>query len=227
MRPVTRGPAPAKPFRKYGDAIHELEDRLGIYCSYCEQPLGVGLAVEHVVPKSLEPARELDWNNFLLGCANCNSVKLARPTNEADFLWPDKDNTFRPFQYEPGGFVRVAPRLARSIQPKAEALMGLVGLNRHVARDWPRPAPRDKRWKLRETAWALAERFRNRFPNPDDELCELIATAATVAGFFSVWMTVFADSAGIRTSLVRAFKGTCTQCFDSKGKARKRPGGRC
>jgi 5-methylcytosine-specific restriction endonuclease McrA len=78
MRPVTRGAAP-RAYTAYSQAIGDLEDRLGIYCSYCERRLPVSLAVEHVVPKSLEPTLETCWDNFLLGCTNCNSVKLARP----------------------------------------------------------------------------------------------------------------------------------------------------
>ena len=74
MRPVSRGAAP-RTYSSYGDAIGDLEDRLGIYCSYCERRLPVSLAVEHMAPKSLHPDRELEWKNFLLGCTNCNSVK--------------------------------------------------------------------------------------------------------------------------------------------------------
>lgn len=52
MRPVERGSAP-QAYTKYEDAIGDLEERLGIYCSYCERRLPVSLAVEHVVPKTL------------------------------------------------------------------------------------------------------------------------------------------------------------------------------
>lgn len=63
MRPVERGDAP-RIYRRYGDAIGDLEERLGTYCSYCERRLPVSLAVEHVVPKSLVP-KEV-WNYLKL-----------------------------------------------------------------------------------------------------------------------------------------------------------------
>jgi hypothetical protein len=43
--------------------------------------LEASLAVEHVLPKKPEgvteiiKSRELDWENFLLACTNCNSTK--------------------------------------------------------------------------------------------------------------------------------------------------------
>ena len=59
MRPVNRG-APPRAYARYGEAIGDLEDRLGIYCSYCERRIPVGLAVEHKAPKSLHPEQELE-----------------------------------------------------------------------------------------------------------------------------------------------------------------------
>src|SRR5262245_42153433 len=106
MRPVNRGAAP-RTYTTYGQAIGDLESRLGLYCSYCERRLPTSLAVEHVVPKSLNKKLETSWDNFLLGCTNCNSVKLAQPTNKRDFLWPDLDNTLAAFTYSAGGFVAV------------------------------------------------------------------------------------------------------------------------
>lgn len=85
MRPVERGAAPRE-YARYGDAIRDLEEKLGRYCSYCERRLPIGLAVEHVAPKSLHPDRELDWNNFLLGRTNCNSVKDVADVADDDVL---------------------------------------------------------------------------------------------------------------------------------------------
>lgn len=226
MRPVDKGKAP-RTYTRYGDALPDLEERLGILCSYCEQMLGVGLAVEHVAPKSLEPDLELDWDNFLIGCPNCNSIKLNQPTTVAGFLWPDRDNTLRAFEYEKGGFVRVSQHLPDSAKTKAKALMELVGLDRHIAQGWPKPARRDRRYQLRERAWALAEALQRKFPVPDDEDRDLIAQAALTAGFFSVWMQVFQNDPALRVRLIRAFVGTAPACFDKSGQAVARPGGRC
>lgn len=85
MRPVERGSAP-QIYVKYGDAIEDLKSRLGSYCSYCERQVAASLAVEHVIPKNLHPELETEWNNFLLGCTNCNSVKSDRAVEIDKFI---------------------------------------------------------------------------------------------------------------------------------------------
>ncbi|MDC0708743.1 HNH endonuclease signature motif containing protein [Stigmatella sp. ncwal1] len=60
----------------YGYWRPSLVQRLGEYCSYCEVPLGVNLAVEHKNPKSNPSVDPDDWGNLLLACTNCNSHKL-------------------------------------------------------------------------------------------------------------------------------------------------------
>lgn len=227
MRPVTRGPAP-RDYRRYGEAIGDLETVLGTYCSYCERRLPVSLAVEHVVPKSLVPELETVWDNFLLGCTNCNSVKLDQPTNKRDFLWPDVDNTLRAYLYSKGGFVTVADGLTRTMKRKASKLMELVGLNRHGTEGHPAPAPRDKRWQQRNDAWDAAVLAKSRLEALGDDPAaqDLVVLAAEGFGFFSVWMTVFADHAVLKQRLIQTFKGTAADCFDVNANVVSRPGGR-
>jgi len=225
VRPVERGDAP-RAYTKYGDAIGDLEERLGIYCSYCERRLPTGLAVEHVVPKSLEKALETEWTNFLLGCTNCNSVKGDQPVTVDEVLWPDRDNTFLAFKYVKGGFVHLADDLNDEQKTKAQALLDLVGLQRHRGRGWARPAPRDKRWQQREQVWAAAVRCKENFEIlegvPAAE--ELVLSAAEGFGFFSVWMTVFNGYPSVKAGLIALFAGTA-DCFDADGKPLNRAGG--
>ena len=122
MRPVNRGVAP-RTYARYGEAIGDLEDRLGIYCSYCERWIPVGLAVEHKAPKSRHPSRELEWDNFLLGCTNCNSVKGDTDVADDEILWPDRDNLMLALEYSKGGFVGLAGSLDPSIKPRARKLI--------------------------------------------------------------------------------------------------------
>lgn len=227
MRPVTRGAAP-RAYTAYGQAIGDLEDRLGIYCSYCERRLPTSLAVEHVVPKSLEPALETSWENFLLGCTNCNSVKGAQPSNKHAFLWPDLDNTLAAFTYSEGGFVDVRSGLTKTLKGKANKLMKLVGLDRHEADGRLKPAGRDKRWQQRIDAWNAAVLARTRLAELGDVPAarDLVLEVAVGYGFFSVWMTVFANHAGLRQALVQRFVGTAADCFDANFALQKRPGGR-
>jgi uncharacterized protein (TIGR02646 family) len=224
MRPVERGLAP-QIYAQYGDAIEDLKSRLGSYCSYCERQVAASLAVEHVIPKNLHPELEKEWDNFLLGCTNCNSVKGDRAVEIQNFIWPDRDNTLLAFVYSKGGFVRLADNLNNEQKTKAQALLDLVGLQRHPARGWVKPAKKDKRWQNREESWATAERCRDLFENLDraDEARNLVLEVAINNGFFSVWMTVFNDYPDIKRELIKSFLGTAISCFDPNGNPIDRP----
>ncbi|HWL09927.1 MAG TPA: HNH endonuclease [Planctomicrobium sp.] len=201
---------------------------MGTYCSYCERRLPTSLAVEHVIPKSLDPSLQTAWKNFLLGCTNCNSVKLNRPTNNRDFLWPDVDNTMLAYSYHQGGFVKIASGLKPSQLKKAKKLMDLVGLDRHISAGNPVPAKRDKRWQQRKDAWDAAVQSRLRLTQLGDVPAaqELIIEIAVGLGFFSVWMTVYSDHQAIRQGLIQKFKGTAVDCFDATYILSNRPRGR-
>ena len=129
MRPIEGGSAP-RAYADYGDAIGDLEERLGSYCSYCERRLPISLAVEHMAPKSLHPKRKLDWSNFLLGCVNCNSVKGDRDVADKDVLWPDRHNTTLAIEYSSGGFVRAARELDIDLGRRANVLDEGEAVNR-------------------------------------------------------------------------------------------------
>ncbi len=226
MRPVERGPAPLT-HSKYEQAASDLEDRLGRYCSYCERMIPTSLAVEHVVAKSEDPGRRDSWDNLLLCCANCNAVKGTTPIDEITTLLPDRDNTVRAFEYVEGGFVRLAPDLDAENQERARGLMNLIGLDRHGAGDWPRPAKRDRRWEDREKIWALACNTRaNVCALNTTEARALAGVTAVGMGFFSVWLTVFYDDPDVKSELIRRFPGTSAECFDGMGNPIPRPGGR-
>jgi hypothetical protein len=47
-----------------------------------------------------------------------------------------------------------------------------------------------------------------------------------LTGFFSIWMTVFADHPVMLRRFITAFPGTAETCFDLNGKPLLRPGGR-
>jgi len=226
MRPVKRGDA-SKAYSKYQDAIGDLEDCLDRYCSYCERRFQVSLAVEHVVPKSLDPARERDWDNFLLGCVNCNSVKGKTPTNGTDFFWPDRDNTLLAIDYKPGGLVEAKATLTDAQRQKAEKLIDLVGLDRHPGQPVEKqPAERDKRYMDREMVWKLAKLKREALArNDNDDFRTVIAELAKAEGFFSVWMSVFQDDSDMRRRFCEGLKGTAKNCFNENWDCVSRPGG--
>ena len=226
MRPVTRGAAP-RTYSKYQEAIGDLEVCFGCYCSYCERRFPALLAVEHVSPKSLDPDRETDWTNFLLGCVNCNSTKGDSSTNDQDFLWPDKDNTLKAINYTTGGLVEPAPTLDPQIKAKAVALIELTGLDRHPGQPAAKkPADRDRRYLEREEKWKLAQLKRDALRrNDNDDFREALADLAKEAGYFGIWFAAFHDDEDMRRRLVEAFVGTARDCFEPDWTLKNRTGG--
>lgn len=226
MRPVTRGGAP-NVYAKYQDAIGDLEDCFGRYCSYCERRFPALLAVEHVSPKSSDAARATDWTNFLIGCVNCNSTKGHTPTNDQDFLWPDKDNTLTAIEYREGGLVQPASGLDPMIVPKAAALIDLVGLDRHPGQPAEKqPTDRDKRYLDREENWKLAQDMRVRLKRNDNEdYREALVNLAKTSGFFSIWIAAFDDDPDMRRRLVETHVGTARDCFENDWTLKPRAGG--
>ncbi len=225
MRPVEKGAPPAPAYGSYGDAIADLEHRLGRYCSYCERRLETHLAVEHVQPKSLAPELALAWSNFMLACVNCNSCKGAAAIHVPDYLWPDLDNTLRGLRYRVGGVVDVDATTPAPLQAKATASRLLFGLDRVPGATTP-PSDSDLRWNRRREVWAKAALALDRLVQSDSiALREQIADTAQESGMFSIWWEVFASDGDMRRRFGLAFAGTCPNSFDDGGNLRPRPGG--
>lgn len=229
MRPVLRGPVPTDDsgdeitFSHYNQARDPLIDRMGDYCSYCEIALPSAIAVEHVQPKSLEPALELKWDNFLLACNNCNSVKLNTPVDLPEFYWPDLDNTLRAFLYEQDEPPQIIDDDAID-QVIAQRTIDLTGLDRLPGH--PNYSDRDRRWKKRFEAWSaalLAATFIEQ--NDSEEMRALAVEVARGRGFWSVWFTVFFQDLDMCERLIAGFKGTASDCFDAETETIARPGG--
>lgn len=218
MRPIEKGAAPRE-YTDYRQATGDLEARLGKYCSYCERRLSVGLAVEHKAPREIHQDRELDWDNFLLSCSNCNSVKSVKNLADQDTLWPDRHNTLLAIAYAKGGFVEVAGSLRGGLRERARSLVELIGLDRHEADGFPEPARRDDRWRQREEAWSTAEICRERYEhlNRTGDALGLVLDAARGVGFPSVWLAVFAEYPPVKLGLIGVFPGTPASCFDARG----------
>jgi hypothetical protein len=231
MRPVERGNIPFEcgkiiEFKEYGDARHYLINRLGDYCSYCESQLSLP-AIEHIFPKKLYPAWKKSWDNFLLACTFCNSIKKDKEISLASYLryfWVSTDNTFRAFRYEKDRAPQIALYLNTFQKQIAQNTLELTGLDREPTH--PKLSKKDVRWKERNVAWGKAERARiNLQSTPTESMRNQIIDTATSTGFFSVWMTVFADDFDMRQRLITAFKGTSQSCFDANTQPIHRTGG--
>lgn len=239
MRPIVRGDWPQDEqgniiFHHYSEARGELIHRLGEYCSYCEMHLDASLAVEHVRPKKPPGSattlqeRDLDWHNFLLACQNCNACKSNTDVNLDDYLWPDRDNTYQAFRYLEGGLIQCR----EDIQPdKASQLISLVGLDKipHSKN------ASDRRWQNRRETWDIAERSKDNLrqcsgnPGCISAMQTQIVETAKAKGFWSVWLTQFQDQPEMLKELIKAFPGTCIECFEPTNNYAPipRPGGQC
>jgi hypothetical protein len=217
LRPVDKGPAPSTTFTQYENARGLLIVRIGEYCSFCEMHCDADLAVEHKLPKVYVKNQHLalDWINFLLACRNCNSTKGRKDIELQDSLWPDTENTFHALLYGPDAMIRVNPALNPQEQQQAQTLLNLVGVHRIPKID---PQLQDRRWMNREEAWRLAVDARDDLQNLDTATDrKRIVQLAKANGYWSVWMTVFANDQQMLSALIRSFPGTSTACFDANG----------
>lgn len=216
MRPISRGTAP-QTYSRYDDAKQDLVNRLGSYCSYCERRIATLLAVEHIQPKALPQYAHLEtaWDNFLLGCTNCNSAKSKKPVELAEYLIPDRDNTFVAFSYDDLGMVNPADHLSEEMNQMALDTIELVALNRMEHEEWEEDVMFSalERAGQRVQAWgqareALAD-YQAQRTTP-----RAIAREAASCGFFSIWMAAFEAYAEVRSELIGVFPNTAADCFD-------------
>lgn len=223
MRPVRRGASPVMgDFEPYSKAQSYLIARLGGYCSYCERRVATQLAVEHIQPKGLAAYAHLigRWNNYLLGCVNCNSTKKDKDVVLTDILLPDRDNTFMAFTYQPDG--KIVPSdacTALGLNQMAKDTLALTGLDKRISVtvDENGKQVAIDRVSQRMEAWAVAEEAKSDVDaNPGNDAVRRGAIrTAKGYGFFSIWMTVFQNDQDMRSRLIDAFDGTRDSgCFD-------------
>ncbi len=208
----------ATDFAEYRDAFPELRSRLGPYCSYCERRIPTQLAVEHI--QGLQRYTNLAgrWDNFLLGCVNCNSTKGDKDVRLHRFFLPDRDNTFAAFEYTPAGKVVPTASLDPAKKQMAENTLSLTGLDKRINKvtDANGRLVAIDRVGQRMEVWLVAQESRNDLEDrPSDALRRQIVRTACASGFFSIWMTVFQGHAEIRSRLIVEFPGTAADCFDS------------
>ena len=216
MRPVTKRDTPTVngtnvEINNYGDARPFLIDRLGDFCSYCENQI-TNPAVEHIQPKSIAPGIATNWYNFLLACVNCNSIKGHTPLNLDDYYWPDIHNTYLLFEYHPLGVVTIKINLHNSVdRDTAQRTLELTGLDRYGPSG---TSNADRRWVKRSEAYGKAKDSLNFYTNynrPNDYVLT-ITNLATSTGFWSVWIKIFESEQVVATALINAFLNTYQDC---------------
>jgi uncharacterized protein (TIGR02646 family) len=209
-------------FNDYREARDPLIDRIGDFCSYCENALPSSIAVEHVQPKKPNPHLELVWDNFLLACDYCNPIKGHADLDLDDYFWPDRDNTSRAFVYEHDEPPKVAPGLNPQQQAVALETIRLTGLDRIPGH--PDFSARDRRHIKRKGAWGLALLTLMQYREGRTSALSAALTASS-RGFFSIWMVVFRDHPEVRQLLINEFKAS-KECFNQQTDPVPRPGGR-
>ena len=220
MRPVERGPSPqASDYDDYRNAFPELVSRIGPYCSYCERRIATQLAVEHIQPKGLPAYEHLKgrWDNFLLGCVNCNSTKGDKDVVLKDVLLPDRDNTAAAYAYTMDGKITLRTGLTPAQQDLAKRTLALTGLEKRANEvvDSNGQLVAIDRVAQRMEAWLTAQDSKNDLAqNPTDPMRRVIVRLALSTGFFSIWMTVFEDDIAVRKLLIEGFGKTAPTCFD-------------
>lgn len=192
----------------YGDAKPDLFAAIGGYCSFCErQGFSSALAVEHIEHKDKHPEKEKLWDNFLLACANCNSIKGTKEIDFSKIILPHLHDTCVPFQYLESGYIRVRDGIGES--EKAKALVALVGLDRRPGH--PEYSTKDTRWQERKKVWELCNRYVIKYQKGCD--IETIVDLAISNGFWSIWMSAFEAFPEVKKELILNFKGTRKSCF--------------
>lgn len=201
-----------KEYPTWRDAKDPLVASIGAFCSYCENDKDIeDLDVEHVFPRSRGGSPSA-WDNFLLCCSVCNSVKSKKIISPDDCHFPHLNNTYLSFIYDSAGRVKINPILTGLSREKAANLYEALKLGRYPQTN-ECPTDRDFRWKNRYEAWNEAKDLLGKYNNGMIEPPEII-TRAKDKGCWSVWFTVFKGYDEIRRALINGFEGTCAACFD-------------
>ncbi|MDR7122589.1 HNH endonuclease [Rheinheimera soli] len=201
MRPVARPVCPIPQPRDYHAYLESLRLVFGVYCSYCERP--DKLDVEHVIPKSRQPALELEWNNLLLGCARCNrDFKRSNNLSRLGYIWPDTHDTYHSFEYLVDGRVKAVIGPA---QVEAKAIADLVKLEDSKHQSVLNLGRRNA-FKI---AQYMLQSYRNGHASLDNVMVQV------QQGYWSVWMTVFVGEPAVVAALIdpQYFPGTAVQYF--------------
>ena len=183
-----------------------------------------GGAVEHKQPKSKVRALEYSWDNFLLGCINCNAVKGCKDINDSnigDFAWPDVDDTYHMIQYDPVTLMpSPADNLSDEDKERVSRLIELVGLDRPVPKEGSltyRKAS-DTRVEERKKCAEEARSYKAMYLNLIEEAKPVFVTTLEYivqsSGFWSIWMHELEDIPEMKEALLRCLPGTRIDLFE-------------
>ena len=213
MRPVDKSRYTTNhiEYNPYGDAKPDLIAAIGTFCSYCEREgFSSALDVEHIQDKDGHPDKEFLWNNFLLACKNCNSIKGTKEIDFPNIILPHMQNTFSPFEYLESGFIKIKDEVVEPLRSKVVELVNLVGLDRRPG--IANYSTKDDRWQERKQAWELSEKYKQKYIADKCDV-ETIVDLSLKNGFWSIWMHAFRDFPEVQRALIDSFSGTRLTLF--------------
>lgn len=222
MRPIKKE-SRSQEYNPYQTAKRDLFEAIGPYCSYCERNIELGGAVEHVQPKSKISKKKYSWDNFLLGCTNCNSTKGNKTiddTNINDYVWPDIDDTYHMIQYDPTTLIpSPAPDLSDEDKEKVRRLIELTGLDRPSPKegslDYNKAS--DTRVEKRKEIAREAKEYKSQYLELPDDIKPVFAisllTLIKHSGLWSIWYHEFEDVPELKEPLLNLIPGTRKEFF--------------
>ena len=223
MRPVNKGTAP-NIYKEYGEARHDLAYRIGYYCSYCEMKVFNSIEVEHILPQN-QGGNVVDWDNFLLSCKYCNTIKSDRNASLIGYFWPDRDNTDLVFDYDEVNVVAGKARLSKSLIVYANNTIDLAGLGRRPG-STKSPTKADTRWRSRKENWDKARKSLSNWKLASiPPMAKQIGITA-LGGHYSIWCEVFKTEQIVLDEIDTAYrtKGLFKE-FEIDGSRKIRPQG--
>lgn len=239
MRPVEKsvrvdGFGDPMEFNPWGSAKEDLTIELGTFCSYCEKYNSrSALHVEHIHGKNcvningdlIYEDLKYRWDNFLLACVNCNSIKDNKDIAELNPFMPHQHNLVHFLESRVGGMIKIKSNVAKSDLVRVRVFVELVGLDRvpgHI-----HFSDKDDRWDNRLKAFDIAERQLQKYTEAVRSTdIETIVELAKNIGFFTVWYYAFEKHSEVRKALINGipingklicpFPGTHISSFDAE-----------
>lgn len=200
-------------FNPSRDAKQDLCTDLGTFCCFCEKYVNrSSLHVEHILGKKCTNAAgakiyyhlRYRWDNFLLGCSNCNAVKGRKDVNVLNPFLPHQNNLVHFIEINNGGVVAIKNGVGGVDRQRTQAFIDLVGLDR--APGHPRYSMKDDRWENRLKVYHIAERqFIKYNQNPGGFDIETLVELAKTNGYFTIWYYQFFGVNNVISALINGF----------------------
>lgn len=195
-------------YKPYTKAKNELVDELGDFCSYCEKKVNKSsLHIEHIFAKAAadpdgnEKYRHLEyrWDNFLLACSHCNSIKRNKDIALTNPFMPHLNNIVHCIEIIEGGLIKITDNAQDNTLHRTIAFIELVGLDREPSH--PDFSEKDDRWLYRYEAHDLAKRQCDKYNARQVDIDTIIELAKSI-GFFSVWYYQFLEHTEVLHALI-------------------------